>query len=219
MTCMSLSAIRQPFAFIDHSPCRTALLKPRAPTPGCRRTGHGSFPGQGLTLMSHPCRILAVHVTETAATAVGGMHMSAAATIYSPGRVLVADGVVYVRELEEPTPRSCGSSPSPTTRWRRSASACAIGARALRAANVTVDVDVIERSFSELETALRDPRDRRGRRDRPHHQRSARRGRRRARRHAHRVPRRVRPAARRHVRRRLQGQRDRQDRGARALPR
>ncbi len=50
-----------------------------------------------------------------------------------------------------PTTRSCGSSPSPPTRSPPSGQLPEGGARALRAANVTVDVDVIERSFSELE--------------------------------------------------------------------
>ena len=79
--------------------------------------------------------------------------MSAAlSTTFSPGRVLVADGVVYVRDLEErdaEVVRLVSESEDPA----ESASQCLrIGARAMRAAHVTVDVDVIERSFRELET-------------------------------------------------------------------
>ncbi|MET0894647.1 MAG: hypothetical protein ABWY80_02225, partial [Acidimicrobiia bacterium] len=69
----------------------------------------------------------------------------------SKGRVLVADGVVYVRELEEhddEVARIVGEADDPVA----AASSCLrIGARALRAAHVSVDVDVIERSFAELE--------------------------------------------------------------------
>jgi len=78
--------------------------------------------------------------------------MSAAATIYSSGRVLVADGVVYVRELEEHDPevvRVVSESEDSVAAIRQ---CLRIGARALRAAHVTVDVDVIERSFHALET-------------------------------------------------------------------
>jgi hypothetical protein len=78
--------------------------------------------------------------------------MSAAATIYSSGRVLVADGVVYVRELEEHDPevvRVVAESEDSVAAIRQ---CLRIGARALRAAHVTVDVDVIERSFQALET-------------------------------------------------------------------
>ena len=94
--------------------------------------------------------------------------MSAEPVIYSPGRVLVADGVVYVRELEEhdaEVVRIVAESDDPVA----ATSQCLrVGARALRAAHVTVDVDVIERSFSDLEAPLRGPGHRRGRRDRPH---------------------------------------------------
>lgn len=69
----------------------------------------------------------------------------------SPGRVLVADGVVYVRDLEERDTevlRVVSESEDPAA----ATSQCLrIGARAMRAAHVTVDVDVIERSFRELE--------------------------------------------------------------------
>ncbi len=77
--------------------------------------------------------------------------MSAVPIIQSKGRVLVADGVVYVRELEEhdaEVARIVAESDDPVA----AASSCLrIGARALRAAHVSVDVDVIERSFTELE--------------------------------------------------------------------
>ena len=78
--------------------------------------------------------------------------MSAAATIYSSGRVLVADGTVYIRELEEHDPevvRVVSESDDSIAAIRQ---CLRIGARALRAAHVTVDVDVIERSFHALET-------------------------------------------------------------------
>lgn len=79
--------------------------------------------------------------------------MSAEPMIFPPtGRVLVADGVVYVRELEEHDTevlRVVGDSDDPVA----ATSQCLrIGARALRAAHVTVDVDVIERSFQALES-------------------------------------------------------------------
>jgi hypothetical protein len=77
--------------------------------------------------------------------------MSAVPIITSKGRVLVADGVVYVRELEEhdaEVARIVAEADDPVA----AASSCLrIGARALRAAHVSVDVDVIERSFAELE--------------------------------------------------------------------
>jgi hypothetical protein len=77
--------------------------------------------------------------------------MSAVPIIQSKGRVLVADGVVYVRELEEhdvEVARIVAEAADPVA----AASSCLrIGARALRAAHVSVDVDVIERSFAELE--------------------------------------------------------------------
>jgi hypothetical protein len=78
--------------------------------------------------------------------------MSAQPAMFSPGRVLVADGVVYVRELEEADDevvRIVSESDDPVAAVGR---CLTVGARALRAANVTVDVDVVERSFSELET-------------------------------------------------------------------
>ena len=77
--------------------------------------------------------------------------MSAQPAMFSPGRVLVADGVVYLRELEEADDevvRVVAESDDPVAAVGR---CLKVGARALRAANVTVDVDVIERSFSELE--------------------------------------------------------------------
>jgi hypothetical protein len=77
--------------------------------------------------------------------------MSAQPLILNTGRVLVADGVVYVRELEEADAevvRIVADSDDPP----EAVSQCLrVGARALRAAHVSVDVDVIERSFSELE--------------------------------------------------------------------
>lgn len=77
--------------------------------------------------------------------------MSAVPIITTKGRVLVADGVVYVRELEEhdaEVARVVAEADDPLA----AASSCLrIGARALRAAHVSVDVDVIERSFAELE--------------------------------------------------------------------
>ena len=78
--------------------------------------------------------------------------MSAAPTLYRSGRVLVADGVVYLGELEEHDPevvRIVSESDDPVAAIRQ---CLRIGARALRAAHITVDVDVIERSFHELET-------------------------------------------------------------------
>ena len=92
-----------------------------------------------------------MHVTDEPPRQSGDT-MSAAATIYNPGRVLVADGIVYVRELEEHDPevvRIISESDDPLAAIRQ---CLRIGARALRAAHVTVDVDVIERSFHELET-------------------------------------------------------------------
>jgi len=78
--------------------------------------------------------------------------INAGPSFYSPGRVLVADGVVYIRDLEEhdaEVVRIVAESDDPAA----AASQCLrIGARALRAAHVTVDVDVIERSFLDLET-------------------------------------------------------------------
>ncbi len=77
--------------------------------------------------------------------------MSAQPAIFSTGRVLVADGIVYLRELEETDDevvRIVAESADPAA----AVSQCLrVGARAMRAAHVTVDVDVIERSFSELE--------------------------------------------------------------------
>jgi hypothetical protein len=78
--------------------------------------------------------------------------MSAQPTIFGNARVLVADGVVYVRELDEADQevvRIVGEADDPAI----AVSQCLrVGARALRAAHVSVDVDVIERSFQELET-------------------------------------------------------------------
>jgi hypothetical protein len=77
--------------------------------------------------------------------------MSAVPIITSTGRVLVADGVVYVRELEEhdaEVARIVSEADDPVA---ATSSCLRIGARALRAAHVSVDVDVIERSFAELE--------------------------------------------------------------------
>ena len=77
--------------------------------------------------------------------------MSAVPISISTGRVLVADGVVYVRELEEhdaEVARIVAESDDPVA---ATSSCLRIGARALRAAHVSVDVDVIERSFADLE--------------------------------------------------------------------
>ncbi|MDQ1432668.1 MAG: hypothetical protein QOF40_3270, partial [Actinomycetota bacterium] len=78
--------------------------------------------------------------------------MSAQPVVLNTGRVLVADGVVYLRELEETDDevvRIVADSGDPVA----AVSQCLrVGARAMRAAHVTVDVDVIERSFSELES-------------------------------------------------------------------
>ncbi len=78
--------------------------------------------------------------------------MSAQPAILNTGRVLVADGVVYLRELEETDSevvRIVAEADDPVA----ATSQCLrVGARALRAAHVSVDVDLIERSFSELET-------------------------------------------------------------------
>ncbi len=74
--------------------------------------------------------------------------MSAQPAMFSPGRVLVADGIVYLRELEESDDevvRIVGESDDPVAAVGQ---CLKVGARALRAAHVTVDVDVIERSFS-----------------------------------------------------------------------
>ena len=157
MTCMSLSAIRQPFAIIDHSPV-VGLSPPSLALP--RRVVDARGPKRTHTQWSRGAAgvdVIPLSDTDRArdggtATAVGGMHMSAAATIYNPGRVLVADGIVYVRELEEHDPevvRIISESDDPLAAIRQ---CLRIGARALRAAHVTVDVDVIERSFHELET-------------------------------------------------------------------
>jgi len=78
--------------------------------------------------------------------------MSAQPAMFGTGRVLVADGVVYLRELEEhddEVVRVVTESDDPAA----AVSQCLkVGARALRAAHVTVDVGVIERSFTELES-------------------------------------------------------------------
>ena len=77
--------------------------------------------------------------------------MSAVPIIQTKGRVLVADGVVYVRELEEhddEVARIVAEADDPVA---ATSSCLRIGARALRAAHVSVDVDVIERSFADLE--------------------------------------------------------------------
>jgi hypothetical protein len=77
--------------------------------------------------------------------------VSAQPLILNTGRVLVADGVVYLRELEEADAevvRIVADADDPA----EAVSQCLrVGARALRAAHVSVDVDVIERSFHELE--------------------------------------------------------------------
>ncbi len=68
------------------------------------------------------------------------------------GRVLVTDGVVYVRELEESDDevvRVVSDADDPVAAVGH---CLRVGARALRAAHVSVDVNVIERSFSELES-------------------------------------------------------------------
>jgi hypothetical protein len=71
--------------------------------------------------------------------------------MFNPGRVLVADGVVYVRELDEADDevvRIVAASDDPVAAVGQ---CLRVGARALRAAHVSVDVDLIERSFSELD--------------------------------------------------------------------
>ena len=119
----------------------------------------------------------------------------------------MADGVVYVRELEESDDevvRIVAESDDPVAAVGQ---CLRVGARALRAAHVTVDVDVIERSFSELEARFEaqvtDAVDEIARAIGG----SARRRRRRAHRHALVVPHRAVAAARRHVRRRLEVER------------
>ena len=77
--------------------------------------------------------------------------MSAQPSIFSTARVLVSDGVVYIRELDEADQevvRIVAEADDPALAVSQ---ALRIGARALRAAHVSVDVDVIERSFEELE--------------------------------------------------------------------
>ena len=70
---------------------------------------------------------------------------------FPTARVFVSEGVVYVRELDEADTevvRVVGEADDPAL----AVSQCLrVGARALRAAHVSVDVDVIERSFAELE--------------------------------------------------------------------
>src|SRR5262245_18523387 len=99
--------------------------------------------------MSHPCWILGLRWRRGRHGSWRDGEMSAEPINYSPGRVLVAAGVVYVRELAEhdsEVVRIVAASDDPVV----ATSQCLrIGARALRAANVTVDVDVIERSFQE----------------------------------------------------------------------
>ena len=77
--------------------------------------------------------------------------MSAQPAIFSPGRVLVADGVVYLRELEEADSEVVRIVAESTDPAGAVSQCLRVGARAMRAAHVTVDVDVIERSFAELE--------------------------------------------------------------------
>ena len=90
------------------------------------------------------------------------MAMSAQAVMFpverevSVGMVSVGssstDGVVYVRELDESDDevvRIVAESDDPVAAVGQ---CLRVGARALRAAHVSVDVDVIERSFSELES-------------------------------------------------------------------
>lgn len=70
---------------------------------------------------------------------------------HGAGRVLVADGVVYVRELDEADDevvRIVAGADDPVAAV---AQCLRVGARAVRAAHVSVDVDVIERSFAGLE--------------------------------------------------------------------
>ena len=89
---------------------------------------------------------------ETQREGEGGGDECTTDDVHVRGRVLVADGVVYVRELEEPDDevvRIVAESDDPVAAVGQ---CLRVGARALRAAHVTVDVDVIERSFSELET-------------------------------------------------------------------
>jgi hypothetical protein len=68
------------------------------------------------------------------------------------GRVLVADDVVYVRELDEADDEVVRVVTDADDPVAAVGQCLRVGARALRAAHVSVDVDVIERSFSELES-------------------------------------------------------------------
>ena len=103
--------------------------------------------------MSHPSWIL---IVEAAGAEFHGSSRAMSAIPINPihtskGRVLVADGVVYVRELEEhdaEVARIVAEADDPVA---ATSSCLRIGARALRAAHVSVDVDVIERSFADLE--------------------------------------------------------------------
>lgn len=79
------------------------------------------------------------------------MAASAQPLILNTGRVLVADGVVYLRELEEADAEVVRIVADADDPVEAVGQCLRVGARALRAAHVTVDVDVIERSFFELE--------------------------------------------------------------------
>ena len=72
--------------------------------------------------------------------------------LFQTGRVLVTDGVVYVREFDEcddEVVRVVADADDPVAAVGH---CLRVGAWALRAADVSVDVNVIERSFSELES-------------------------------------------------------------------
>ena len=143
--------------------------------------------------------------------------MSAQPAMFSPGRVLVADGVVYVRELEEPDDevvRIVTESDDPVAAVGQCLRGrCPGAAGRARHRRRRRDRAVVLRARG----ALRGPGDRRGRRDRPHHQpvcstrTTARSPARSPSFHAE-----LDAAARRHVRRRLEVERARQHRGARA---
>src|SRR5436853_7648844 len=95
-------------------------------------------------------------VTPPVHTAIAGAEqgvaaMSAQPVVLNTGRVLVTDGVVYVRELEETDDEVVRIVGESEDRAGAVSQCLRVGARAMRAAHVTVDVDVIERSFSELE--------------------------------------------------------------------
>ncbi len=129
--------------------------------------------------------------------------------VHARGRVLVTDGVVYVRELDESDDevvRIVAESDDPVAAVGQ---CLRVGARALQAAHVSVDVEPDRAVVLRARGPLRRQGERRGRRDRARVVGSARRRGRRARGHAVGVPRRAVAAPRRHVRRRLEVERAR----------